>query len=147
MIDYKIAIVISQFNQEISDKLLEGAINAYKELCNNLDNITVYKVPGAFEVPGAVSQILTKMINYDAIVTLGAVIKGETAHFEYISESVTNSISKLSLEARIPIIYGILNSYDYNQAIKRASYNKLDKGGEAMKAAFEVIETYRKINN
>ena len=142
----KIVIVISQFNQEISDKLLEGAINAYKEICDNLDNITVYKVPGAFEVPGAVSQILTKTINYDAIVTLGAVIKGETAHFEYISKAVTDGIMKLSVSNshNIPILYGILTTFDYEQALKRSLISKKNKGGEVMQAAIDLVQSINK---
>ena len=142
----KIAIIVSSFNSEITVNLYDGAINCLKNNDISGVNIKTYWVPGSLEIPYLAAKLASSK-KFDGIIALGAVIKGETAHFEYISESVTNSISKLSLKARIPIIYGILNSYDYNQAIKRASYNNLDKGGEAMKAAFQVIETYRKINN
>ena len=145
MISPRIAVVISQFNKEISDKLLEGALDAYKQVYGNTDNVDIFNVPGAFEIPGFVSEIITIKSSYHAFVTLGSVIKGETAHFEYISSSVTQSISTISLNSHIPIIYGILTTYNYQQAFDRADIKKLNKGGEVMSAALQAIETYNKI--
>ena len=82
---------------------------------------------------------------YHAIIALGNVIKGKTAHFEYISSSVTNSISKISVNSDIPILYGILTAYNYEQALKRSNVKQLNKGGEVMNAAIKTIETYNKI--
>ena len=141
----KIAIVISQFNKEISNALLDGAKACYEK--NNFSNndLLVYKVPGAFEIPSTVKQLLECRDDLDAIVTLGCVIKGETAHFEYISSSVTDSISRLSVESDIPIIYGILTTYDYKQAIERSEPSKKNKGGEVMQVAIDVRKTWDKI--
>lgn len=141
----KIVIVISQFNKEISNALLNGAKACYEK--NNFSNndLLVYKVPGAFEIPSTVKQVLECKDDLDAIVTLGCVIKGETAHFEYICSSVTNSISKLSLEANIPIIYGILTAYNFEQALERSDPDRKNKGGEVMQAAIDTIKTWSEI--
>ena len=96
----KIAIVLSEFNDEISSNLLEGARTSFNNILNEKDNsLELYRVPGAFEIPSAVKQLLKNKNNLDAIVTLGCVIKGETAHFEYISSSVTDSISQISIDS------------------------------------------------
>tara|TARA_Y100001960_G_scaffold281769_1_gene315637 strand:+ start:1020 stop:1472 length:453 start_codon:yes stop_codon:yes gene_type:complete len=141
----KIAIVISTFNKDISDNLLQGAINKFEEFSNDRNNLLIFSVPGAFEIPGAVSKILSVHKDIEAIVTLGCVIKGETAHFEYISSSVTDSISNISLKANIPIIYGVLTTYNYEQALIRSDFNQKNKGGEVMECAFKTIDTYRNI--
>ena len=146
MSSYKIAIVISQFNKEISDNLLEGALDQYSQTFEgSRSNIDIFDVPGAFEIPGAIMKILKNNKKYHAIIALGNVIKGETAHFEYISSSVTNSISKISVNSDIPILYGILTAYNYEQALKRSNVKQLNKGGEVMNAAIKTIETYNKI--
>ena len=142
-----ITIVVSQFNKEISTKLLNGALEAYKNIHGNTDSVNIIKVSGAFEIPGTVKQVIDNDENIDAIVTLGSVIKGETAHFEYISSSVTDSLSQLSIYAKIPIIYGILTTYTLKQAIERADSNQLNKGGEVMQAALDSMHVYKNISN
>ena len=110
--------------------------------------LSIYRVPGAFEIPGTVKQLLNdkhEVMIIDAIITLGCVIKGETAHFEYISSSVTDSISQLSVESDIPVIYGILTVYDYEQAIERSEPSKKNKGGEVMQAAIDARKSWDKI--
>ena len=144
----KIAIVLSEFNDEISSNLLEGARTSFNNILNEKDNsLELYRVPGAFEIPSAVKQLLKNKNNLDAIVTLGCVIKGETAHFEYISSSVTDSISQISIDSdtNIPIIYGILTTYDYDQALERSNPLKKDKGGKVMEAAINTIKTFKDI--
>ena len=141
----KIAIVLSEFNEEISNNLLQEAITCYQ---NNFDGNCgsgIYRVPGAFEIPSTVKQLLKINHDLDAIVTLGCVIKGETAHFEFISSSVTDSISKISIEANIPIIYGILTTYDEQQALERSDPSRKDKGGEVMQAAIDTVKTWSNI--
>jgi len=147
----KINIVLSEFNKEISNNLLNGAITCYK---NNFPNhnpedlLSIYRVPGAFEIPGTVKQLLNdkyEVMIIDAIITLGCVIKGETAHFEYISSSVTDSISKLSIQTNIPIIYGILTTYDFEQALERSNPGEKNKGGEVMQATIDTIRIYKDI--
>ena len=140
----KIAIVISQFNEKVSNGLLAGSKAFYNKTFKD-NNLVIYKVPGAFEIPSTVKQLLKSHEDFDAIVTLGCVIKGETAHFEYISSSVTDSISRLSIKARIPIIYGILTTYNYDQAIERSDPSKKDKGGEVMETAISTVKTYQNI--
>ena len=144
----KICVVLSTFDQKISDALFDGAIKKFIDLGGVMDNITLYKVPGAFEIPGAIKTIIKSNSKYDAILSLGCVIKGKTAHFEYISSSVTNSLSQISISDNcdVPIIYGILTTYDYQQAIERSDPNKKNKGGEVISSAIDAIETYQKIN-
>ena len=109
----KICIVLSTFDRKISDALFDGAAQRFIDLGGLQNNLTLYEVPGAFEIPGVVKIIINSNVKYDAIISLGCVIKGETAHFDYISSSVTDSLSKLSIsdKCKIPIIYGILFVY------------------------------------
>ena len=145
--DVKITIVISMFNEKISNQLLIGAIGEFEKLGANKNNIEVYKVPGAFEIPGTVMQLIKHHQGISAILTLGSIIKGETAHFEHISSSVTDSLSKISIaeDTTIPIINGILTTYNYQQAISRSDLRMKNKGAEVMKSAIDTIETYNKI--
>ena len=146
----KIAIIVSQFNKEISENLLEGAFHNYSENLNeyNLKNISVFEVPGAFEIPYFIKKLLINKSNeYDAIITFGSVIKGGTAHFEFISKSVTDQIMNLSTNnsLNIPILYGILTTYNYNQALERSLVSKGNKGGEVMQAALDLLKTINKL--
>ena len=141
--DKKFGIIISRFNDFITSKLLEGAIDCIKRHNGDESNIDVAWVPGAFEIPFFVKNLLSKSSNgFDAVVTLGCVIKGETAHFEYISESVTNAIMELNLNrsSNIPIIYGVLTAYNYEQALNRCLNNKTNKGYEVMDSAIKMID-------
>jgi len=143
----RVSIVKSLFNLEISNRLLSGIEN-YLEL-NNLNdmknNLDIYEVPGAFEIPGTVKQLLDKNRSL-CIICLGSVIKGETAHFEYISKGVTDGLMKLSTESYIPIIFGVLTAYDYKQALSRSSLEGKNKGADIIQSAILAIETYKKIN-
>tara|TARA_Y100000590_G_scaffold198887_1_gene225849 strand:+ start:503 stop:949 length:447 start_codon:yes stop_codon:yes gene_type:complete len=147
----KIAIVISDFYKDLSNNLLDGAKNKYNQLTNFSfeENVNVYRVPGAFEICGAVKQILYSNASYDAVITYGCIIKGETAHFEYICNSVSNGIKDLSIskKTKIPILFGVLTAFSFEQALKRSDPNDMDKGGEVMSAALETIETFKLINN
>ena len=140
----RIAIVSSMFNEEISNNLISGAMQCYNDITNqDFDKSNIFKVPGAFEIPFLVKKLLsTSSNNFDAIVTLGCVIKGETAHFEYISESVTRAIMELNLNRSfdIPIIYGVLTTYDYEQALNRCLNDKNNKGYEVMESAIKMID-------
>jgi len=144
----KIAIVVSRFNEKITNNLLEGSLLQLEESGYARNDTEIFYVPGAFEIPGLVKQILNSaQKQYDAIVTLGCVIKGETAHFEYISSSVMNALSELSIHknTKIPIILGVLTTYNLKQAKDRSDINKKNKGAEVMSAALESIENYKKI--
>jgi len=140
----KIAVVISRFNDEVTGGLLNGALQAFKE--NNISDksINVVSCPGAFEIPLTVKTLLKKK-KYDAVICLGAVIKGETAHFEYISYAVTKGIMQLNLESCIPVIFGVLTCYNQEQALKRSSDNSENKGREAALTAIEMIRLLKEI--
>ena len=144
----KFAIVVSEFNKEISKNLINGATGKFIELGLDDSNYKIFTVPGAFEIPGLVKQILSKNQNsYDAIVTLGCIVKGETAHFEYISSSVFNALSELVIDeqTKIPIILGILTTYNYEQALERSDPDKKNKGAEVILAAYNSVENFKNI--
>ena len=144
----KFAIVVSEFNKEISKNLISGATGKFIELGLDDSNYKIFTVPGAFEIPGLVKQILSKNQNaYDVIVTLGCIIKGETAHFEYISSSVFNALSELVIDeqTKIPIILGILTTYNYEQALERSDPDKKNKGAEVILAAYNSVENFKDI--
>ncbi len=144
----EISIVKSLFNPEISDGLLNGIYHYLdsNDLSSLKENMNIYDVPGAFEIPGTVKQLLKKNTS-SCIICLGSVVQGETAHFEYISKGVTDGIMQLTLESEIPIIFGVLTVYDYEQALSRISINQRNKGAELIEAAIMSIKTYNKINS
>ena len=138
--NHNISIVISEFNKKVTDALLDGAQRAFDDYSNG--NLSVIKVPGAFEIPSTVKKVASKS-STDAIVTLGAVIKGETKHFDFISSECTRAIQQLTLEFDIPIIFGVLTTENAKQALDRAT--RKDKGYEVMESAFHMIKTFKKI--
>lgn len=133
----KFAIISSRFNNPIEENLVNGAIEALKE--NNIDpeNINVVWVPGAFEIP-LIAKKLAGEKKYDALITLGCVIKGETAHFEYICEVVAHQLGQISLDYEIPLGFGILTTYTLEQAQFRSS-NENNKGYECALVVLEMI--------
>ena len=144
----KIAIIASEFNKKITDNLIDGAILELKNHGYDDSNYEIFYVPGAFEIPSMASNVLNQyQSTFDAIVTLGCIIKGETAHFEYISSSVFNALSKLSIDknTNIPIILGILTTYNINQAIDRSDLKNKNKGAEVIQAALKSIENFKNI--
>ena len=139
-----IYIVASTFYKELADELINGASNV--EWGNwLLDDrrrvIQTVRVPGAFEIPGMVKQILDNK-NPDLIITLGVLIKGETSHFEYISESVAHSISKLTISYNVPIIFGVITALTYAQASERALVSKKNKGAKIMNTGLKMLQLY-----
>lgn len=140
---YRVAIVVSEFNKNISDGLLAGALKALSRNETSKKKIDIFRCPGSFEIPLTAKKIC-KLGKYDALICLGAVIKGETAHFEYISKAVTDGIAKLNLEYEIPITFGVLTCYTEEQAIARSSDNADNKGSEAAEAALQMLELLSK---
>lgn len=140
----RIAIIASRFNREVTDGLLSGAMAVLLESGMSEKDIKVIECPGAFEIP-LVAKALCRDGKYCAIIALGAVIKGETAHFEYISEAVTKGIAELNLEYNTPISFGVLTCYTEQQALGRSADNGENKGSEAAKAALEMIELLKSI--
>ena len=144
----KVAIVASKFNQDISNNLIKGALAKLKKNNFSSKNVTIYEVPGAFEIPFFISKLLDASNRFDAIIAFGSVIKGETAHFEYIAKTVTDNIMKLSIEnkSKTPILYGILTCYNHEQALERSLIKYKDKGGEVMQATIDLIKSFRELN-
>ena len=133
----KFAIVVSRFNDFITDRLVGGAVDALVR-CGTKDNdIDVIKVPGAFEIPLIAKKAVAKG-NYDAVICLGAVIRGATPHFDYVSAEVSKGVAVVSLESEIPVIFGIITTNTIEQAIERAGTKAGNKGWDAAMAAVEM---------
>ncbi len=135
----RFAIVTSRFNSFISDRLLAGALDGLERHGAKPDDITVIWVPGSFEIP-AVAKKAAQSGKHDAIICLGALLRGETPHFDYISATVTKEIGAIGLDAGVPVIYGVLTCNTMEQAIDRAGLKTGNRGFEAALAAIEMIQ-------
>ncbi len=142
--DKKFAIVISRFNEFIGAKLLDGAIDELVRHGVKDTDIDVIWVPGAFEIP-LITQKAAKTKKYDAIITLGAIIKGSTPHFDYVSAELTKGIANVSLNSEIPVIFGVLTTDNIEQAIERAGTKAGNKGSDAAKSAIEMANLIKSI--
>ena len=131
------AIIVSRFNSLITERLLEGAIDQLTRHGVSEDEITVVRVPGAFEIP-LVAKRLAKSRAYNGVICLAAVIRGATPHFEYVSAEVTKGIAQVSLESGVPVIYGVVTADTIEQAIERAGTKMGNKGGDAAQTALEM---------
>ena len=141
---YKFALIVSRFNELISGKLLEGALDCLLRHEVKESDITVIWAPGAFEIP-LVAQKAVLSKKYDAVICLGAVIRGATPHFEYISAEVTKGIAQLNLQTGIPVIYGVLTTDTIDQAIERAGTKHGNKGFAAASAALEMVSLLKEM--
>ena len=139
---FKFALIVSRFNDFITGKLLDGAIDAVVRSGGDKKNIDVLRVPGSFEIP-LVAKRVAKAKKYDAVICLGAVIRGETPHFEYVASEVTKGIALLNLEFAIPIAYGIITADNTEQAIERAGNKMGNKGFQAARAAIELLNLFK----
>ena len=138
---FKFAVVVSRFNEFITARLLDGAIDAIVRSDGNKDDIDVIRVPGSFEIPLVVKRAALSK-KYDAIICLGAVIRGETPHFDYVASEVTKGIALLNLEFTIPITYGVITADNTEQAIERAGNKMGNKGFEAARSAVELLNLF-----
>jgi 6,7-dimethyl-8-ribityllumazine synthase len=139
----KFAIVVSRFNEFISKKLIEGAEDCLTRHGVADEDIKVYWVPGSFEIPGAAKRLRSNRI--DCILCLGAVIRGDTPHFDYIASEVTKGIAMLNLEPGPPVVYGIITADTTDQAIERAGTKMGNKGWDAALTGLELVDLYGKI--
>ncbi len=133
----KIGIIVSRFNQFISERLLEGALDALQKLGAEEKDISVYKVPGSFEIP-VIANKLAKVKKVDGIVCLGALIRGDTPHFDFLSAEVTKGLAQISMDEGLPVSFGILTVDTIEQGIERAGTKSGNKGWDAV---FSVVET------
>ena len=135
---FRFGIIVSRFNSFISDRLLEGTIDTLTRHGADQQQLTVVKVPGAFELP-LVAKKMAEADKYDALICLGAVIRGGTPHFEYVSAEMTKGIASVSLQAGLPIAFGVLTTDSVEQAIERAGTKAGNKGVEAAMSAIEMV--------
>ena len=133
----KVGIIIGRFNEFIGGKLLSGALDGLKRHGVDENDIEIVWVPGAFEIP-LVAKKMAKSQNYDAVICLGAVIKGATPHFDYVSSEVSKGIASVSLETEVPVIFGVLTTDTIEQAIERAGTKAGNKGYDAAVTAIEM---------
>lgn len=140
----KFGLVVSRFNDAISEKLLDGAIDALIRHDANEKDIDVVWVPGSFEIP----QAAKKMVGtgkYDAVICLGAVIRGDTPHFDFVAGEAAKGIAKLSLESKVPIIYGVLTTDNLDQAMERAGSKAGNRGEKAALSAIEMANVLKAV--
>ena len=140
----RFAIVISRYNSFISNRLLTGALDALERNGASSDDISVAWVPGSFEIP-LVARKLALSKNFDAVICLGVLIRGETPHFDYIASVVTRGIGTVNVEAGLPVIYGILTCNTMEQAAERAGLKSGNKGFDAAMSAIEMYQLMRQI--
>lgn len=144
-VDLRLAIVVSRFNIFITQKLLEGALDVLKRHRVREEEISIAWVPGAFEIP-LVAKKLALTGKFDAIICLGAIIRGATPHFEYVASETSKGIAQVMLETGVPVIFGILTTDTIEQAIERAGTKAGNKGAEAAFTALEVVNLIKKIS-
>ncbi len=135
---FRFAIVTSRFNSFITERLLEGALDALKRHGAEDKQIDVYKVPGSFEIP-LTAKLLAKKKGVDSVICLGTVIRGATPHFEYIAAEVAKGIAQVSLEFEKPVVFGVITSENIEQAIERAGTKSGNKGYDAAMTAIEMV--------
>jgi len=142
---YRFGIVLSRFNAFITDKLLEGALDCLERHGADMDAVTVVRVPGAFEIPLACLKMAQRG-DLHAVIALGAVIRGATPHFNYISNEVAKGIAAASLQTGVPITFGVITSDTLEQAIERAGTKAGNKGWDAAISAIEMVNLFHKID-
>jgi 6,7-dimethyl-8-ribityllumazine synthase len=140
----KVGILVSRFNSFISDRLVDGAVDALLRHGADKDNLVVVRVPGAFEIPPAARKMATSG-RYDALICLGAVIRGATPHFDYVSAEVSKGVAAVSMEAGIPVTFGVLTTDTLEQAIERAGSKAGNKGFDAAMAAIEMANLFQSL--
>jgi 6,7-dimethyl-8-ribityllumazine synthase len=140
----RMGIVVSRFNSFITERLLEGALNTFTRQGGRIEDVDVVHVPGAFEMPLAVKRLAARG-GYDALVALGAVVRGDTPHFEYVATSATSGISAVALEFGIPIGFGLLTTETVEQAVERAGAKSGNKGSEAILTAIEMVNLLKEL--
>jgi len=141
----KVALIVSRFNEFITNKLLSGALDCLHRHNADEKNITVIWVPGAFEIPPVAMKVAQKG-GFDAVICLGAVIRGATPHFDYVASEVSKGVALVSLQSQVPVIYGVLTTDTIEQAVERAGTKSGNKGFDAAMAAIEMAQLYKKIS-
>lgn len=141
---FRFAIIVSRFNDFISSRLLDGAMDALVRHGCREEEVSVIKVPGAFEIPLAAKKLAASS-RYDAIICLGAVIRGATQHHEYVAAEASKGIASVALESDVPVMFGVLTTDNLEQAIERAGSKSGNKGYETAMGAIEMANLFRKL--
>ena len=139
---FRFAIVASRWNDLISARLVDGALDAFQQLGAEQKSVEVYRVPGAFEIP-LLALKLAESGTFDAIVCLGTIIRGQTPHFEYIAGEVARGIGQAGLQTGVPVVFGVITADNLDQAIERAGVKLGNKGFEAATVAVELVNLYK----
>jgi 6,7-dimethyl-8-ribityllumazine synthase len=142
--DTRFALVVARFNDFIGQKLVEGAIDCIRRHGGSEENIAIYRCPGAFELPMVAKKVALSG-KFDAIITLGAIIRGSTPHFDVIAAEATKGIAQVALDTMVPIAFGVLTTENIEQAIERAGTKAGNKGFDAAMTAIEMVNLYRQI--
>jgi len=142
--DTRFALVVARFNDFIGQKLVEGAVDCIRRHGGSEENIAIYRCPGAFELPMVAKKVAVSG-NYDAVITLGVIIRGSTPHFDVIAAEATKGIAQVALDTMVPIAFGVLTTENLEQAIERAGTKAGNKGFDAAMTAIEMVNLYRQI--
>ena len=140
----KVGLVVSRFNNFLTDKLVDGALDCLVRHGADISKQTVARVPGSFEIPPAAAR-MAESGKFDAVICLGAVIRGDTPHFDYIANEVSKGVAKLGMDHKIPVIFGVITTDTLEQAIERAGTKAGNKGWDAAMAAIEMVNLYQAI--
>lgn len=142
--NFKIGIVASRFNDFVVGRLIDGTLDGLKRHNVKDENITLAKVPGAFEIPVAAKK-MAESKKFDAIICLGAVIRGATSHYDYVCNEVSKGIAQVSLESGVPVLFGVLTTENIEQAVERSGSKAGNKGTECALAAIEMIQLLKQL--
>ncbi len=140
----KFGIVVSRFNHFIADKLLSGAMDAIYRHGGSEEDISIFRVPGSFEIP-SVANKLVESGKYDAVICLGVLIRGDTPHFDYIAGEVSKGIANIAINSGIPVLFGVITADSIEQAIERAGTKQGNKGFDAAMAAIEMANLFKNL--
>jgi 6,7-dimethyl-8-ribityllumazine synthase len=140
----RVAIVAARFNADIVEKMVAGAMAAWERQGGDAQGLALVRAPGAFELP-LVARKLAGCGRYDAVVALGCVIRGDTAHFDFVAGEAARGIADAARDTGLPVIFGVLTTENVEQALERADPARMDKGGEALEAALEMVQLLRRI--
>ncbi len=144
--EFRFAIVASRWNDSISSRLVDGALDAFDRLGVAEKDVEIYKVPGAFEIP-LLAQKLAASEKFAAVVCVGTIIRGQTPHFEYIAGEVARGIGQAALQTGVPVVFGVITADNMDQAIERAGVKLGNKGFEAATTAVELANLYKAVNS
>lgn len=139
----RVAVIASRFNDEIVSGLLDGALDCLRRHGVPDDSVSLYRVPGAFELP----TLAAKLDGFSAIIALGCLLRGDTPHFDFISQQVTLELSRVGVDRRLPVAFGVITCNTYEQAVQRSSSGAGNKGWEAALAAIEMANLWRRIRS